>query len=112
MKSAVNYFRGGTKGTAQTAVQAVSKNTFQNADELIAAARPMRDVSVGQQKFVNGNGPEIFRSITQGGAILPSGAVRMPDGTIISNYHASSTGVYTIFVNKGPGNIIKIRINP
>jgi hypothetical protein len=64
-----------------------------------------------KQGKITGNGNSIFDAITQGGQSLPSGAVRMPNGTIIFKHVSVTTGEFTIDINAG-GNLYKIRINP
>lgn len=60
---------------------------------------------------VRGNGEAIFKEITKGGQALPSGYVKMTDGTIIGKHIATSTGQFTIDINQA-GQVFKIRVNP
>ncbi|MBK1442511.1 RHS repeat-associated core domain-containing protein [Parapedobacter sp. ISTM3] len=106
----IKYFRllqaakGGTK----------LLNQFNSAESLIKAAQPTfgKALKHGElQGFVKGNADAIFKSITNGGTVLPSGAVQMSNGTIINMYNATSTGARTLFINT-PSQIYKIRITP
>ena len=65
------------------------------------------------QAFTRGNGEAIFEILTQGGQKLPSGAVRLPDGTEIFKHISKTTGEFTLDINKA-GQLYKImiRINP
>jgi hypothetical protein len=64
-----------------------------------------------QQATITGNGNAIFNAVTQGGRLLPSGAVEMANGTIIFQHISSTTGDFTLDINSG-GQLYKIRINP
>ena len=52
---------------------------------------------------------EIFQSISQGGQRIGKNSFRLPDGTIITKYSSSTTGVPTIHINK-QGQLFKIRV--
>jgi hypothetical protein len=59
---------------------------------------------------VTGDGEAIFRAVSQGGETLSNGYVKMADGTIVGSHIASSTGEFTIDVNRA-GQIFKIRVS-
>ncbi len=64
-----------------------------------------------QQATIQGNGPDIFRALSQGGQTLSSGAVRLPNGTVIFSHISTTTGEFTLDINAA-GQIYKIRIGP
>jgi len=87
-------------------------NQFNSADSLIKNAGDLTRLKGGvKMGTVTGNGEAIFRAISNGGQMLPSGYVKMADGTIIGKHVASSTGEFTIDINQA-GQIYKIRVNP
>ncbi|MFZ4863991.1 hypothetical protein ACL9RF_17625, partial [Sphingobacterium sp. Mn56C] len=99
-----NAAKGGTK----------LLNQFNSAESLIQGAQSTfgKALKHGElQGFVKGNADAIFKSITNGGTALPSGAMQMSNGNIIRMYNATSTGAPTIFINT-PSQIYKIRITP
>lgn len=81
-----------------------------NADDLISAAKELKRLKGGvRQGRVIGNIDEIFQSISQGGQRIGKNSFRLPDGTIITKYSSSTTGVPTIHINK-QGQLFKIRV--
>jgi len=87
-------------------------NQFNSAESLIQNAGSLTRLKGGvKMGTVTGDGEAIFKAITNGGETLPSGYVKMADGTTIGKHIAGSTGQFTIDVNQA-GQIIKIRVNP
>jgi RHS repeat-associated protein len=84
-------------------------NQFNSAESLIQGAGKLSRVKGAQQGFVKGNVDDLFKSITQGGKQLAPNRVQLPNGTIITKYSSSTTGVPTLQINKG-NQIFKIRI--
>ncbi len=84
-------------------------NQFNSAESLIDGATNLTKVKAGIQGFVKGDGPSIFKAITNNGKKQVNGTILMQDGTIIFNHFSTKTGVYTININKA-GQIYKIRI--
>lgn len=84
-------------------------NQFNSAESLIQGAGKLSRVKGARQGFVKGNVDDIFKSITQGGKQLAPNRVQLPNGTIITKYFSSTTGVPTLQINKG-NQIFKIRI--
>ena len=77
------------------------KQIYKNADDLISAAKELKRLKGGvRQGRVIGNIDEIFQSISQGGQRIGKNSFRLPDGTIITKYSSSTTGVPTIHINK------------
>lgn len=60
---------------------------------------------------IRGDGEAIFKALTQGGKKLPSGAIKLPDGTKLFKHLSKKTGEFTLNINKA-GKLYKIRINP
>ena len=88
----------------------VLKQIYKNADDLISAAKELKRLKGGvRQGRVIGNIDEIFQSISQGGQRIGKNSFRLPDGTIITKYSSSTTGVPTIHINK-QGQLFKIRV--
>jgi len=83
-------------------------SSLNNVDELIAAGTKMPKVKAGQQISVSGNIDDIFNSLSKGGQKINPNQVRLPDGTLITKYSATS-GSPTLQINKG-GQIIKVRV--
>jgi len=83
--------------------------TYENVDELIAAAGKLTRVKGAQQGFVRGNADRIFQKLTEGAKQISAKSFQLWDGTIITKYRSSTTGVATIQINKA-GQIFKIRI--
>ena len=109
-------FGGGSKirvalNTVDDAAKTSTKllNQFNSAESLIQGAGSLTKVKAGLQGFVKGDGPSIFKAITQGGTKQANGTILMQDGTTIFNHFSTKTGVYTIDINKA-GQIYKIRI--
>jgi hypothetical protein len=87
-------------------------NQYNSVDSLIQDAGTLSKLKGGKlMGTVTGDGQAIFNAITQGGQTLPSGYVKLADGTIIGKHIATSTGEFTIDINVG-GKIFKIRVNP
>jgi RHS repeat-associated protein len=87
-------------------------NQFNSADSLIQNAGALTRLKGGKlMGTVTGDGEAIFKAVSQGGQTLPSGFVKMADGTIIGKHIATSTGEFTIDINKA-GRSFKIRVNP
>jgi len=87
-------------------------NQFNSAESLIQGAGNLTKVNAGLQGFVKGDGPSIFKAITQGSVGATSrGGIIMKDGTTLFNHFSTKTGVYTIDINKA-GQMYKIRITP
>lgn len=97
--------------TTKTVVKTGMKllNQFNSAESLIKGAGILTKVKGGMQGFVKGDGPSIFKAITNGGTRQANGTILMKDGTTIFNHFSTKTGVYTIDINKA-GQIFKIRI--
>ncbi len=87
-------------------------NQFNSAESLIQNAGSLTKLKGGvKMGTVTGDGEGIFKAISNGGQTLPSGYVKMADGTIVGKHIAGSTGQFTIDVNQA-GQIFKIRVNP
>jgi hypothetical protein len=100
----------GPANAAETAPMLL--NQFNSADSLILNAGTLTTLKGGSlMGTVTGDGDAIFNAISQGGQTLSSGYVKMADGTIIGTHIATSTGQFTIDINKA-GQIFKIRVNP
>lgn len=90
--------------------KSTKKQIYKNADDLISAAKELKRLKGGvRQGRVIGNIDEIFQSISQGGQRIGKNSFRLPDGTIITKYSSSTTGVPTIHINK-QGQLFKIRV--
>lgn len=62
------------------------------------------------QGFIKGDANAIFKAITNGGKTMPSGAVKMPNGTFIKLYQSTSRGLNELHINT-PSQMYKIRVN-
>ena len=101
----------GIKGVNAAKTGTKMLNQFNSAESLIQGAGKLDRLSGGvRQGFVKGDADAIFKSITNGGTALPSGAMKMADGTFIKLENASS-GFRTIYINT-PSQYYKIRITP
>lgn len=90
--------------------KSTKKQIYKNADDLISTAKELKRLKGGvRQGRVIGNIDEIFQSISQGGQRIGKNSFRLPDGTIITKYSSSTTGVPTIHINK-QGQLFKIRV--
>ena len=88
----------------------VKKQVYKNADDLISAAKGLTRLKGGvRQGRIVGNIDDIFLSLSQGGQRIGKNSFRLSDGTIITKYSSSTTGVPTIHINK-QGQLFKIRI--
>jgi hypothetical protein len=86
-------------------------NQFNDVDSLIQNAGKLARLKGGKlMGTVTGDGEAIFRAVSQGGETLSNGYVKMADGTIVGSHIASSTGEFTIDVNRA-GQIFKIRVS-
>jgi hypothetical protein len=89
-------------------------NQFNSAESIIEAAGPTFTIVLKHgelQGFITGDANVIFKSITNGGTTLPSGAVKMSNGTFIKFYQSTSRGVNDLLIHT-PTQNYKIRINP
>jgi len=83
-----------------------------SVDDLLDMSSNAKKLKGGKvQKVIQGDGESMFKSIAQGGDELASGAVKLPDGTIVNKHISTTTGQVTIDVNRG-GSIYKIRVDP
>jgi hypothetical protein len=53
----------------------------------------------------------LYKAISQGGTRQANGTILMEDGTTLFNHYSTTTGVYTIDINKA-GQIYEIRVTP
>lgn len=81
-----------------------------SVDDLIATGTKMPKVKGATQLSVKGNVDDIFNSLSKGGKFVKSNQIKLPDGTLITKYSSSTTGVPTLQINQG-GKLYKIRIN-
>ena len=101
-----------------SAIRGNPKRVIKGADDLIEAGGKMIRGKGGVRRTQNpvvGNADEVFETITKGGTRRQSGAIQMPDGTIIKKYPSTTTGgMPTIKIDKSPigGGQFKIRIKP
>jgi hypothetical protein len=103
---------GKVDDVAGLAAKAKLLNQFNSAESLIQNAGSLTRLKGGVNiGTVMGDGEAIFNAISKGGQTLPSGYVKMADGTIIGRHIATSTGQFTIDINQA-GQIFKIRVNP
>jgi len=105
---------GKVEDVAELAAKAGPKllNQFNSVESLIQNAGSLTRLKGGvNMGTVMGDGEAIFSAISKGGQTLPSGYVKMADGTIIGRHIATSTGQFTIDINQA-GQIFKIRVNP
>ncbi|MCB9309914.1 MAG: hypothetical protein H6567_07655 [Lewinellaceae bacterium] len=107
----VKYLGRGLAYLRATKTSTKLLNQFNSAESLIEGAGNLTKVKAGMQGFVKGDGPSIFKAITNGGTLSPKGYYTMPNGTVISKYFSSTSGDFTIFINQG-SNAFKIRIIP
>ena len=84
-----------------------------NVDDLLDAAGSFKGkkTKIGENTM-EGNVDDVFKTITEGGDVLESGAVRMPDGRVIHQHPSTSTGQNTITVDEVGQKQKKIRFNP
>lgn len=83
---------------------------FNSVESLILGAGKLSRIKGAQQGFVRGNPDAIFKSISKEGREISPNRVLLPDGTIITKYISSTTGVSTLQINKD-GRLFKIRID-
>jgi RHS repeat-associated protein len=87
-----------------------SNKIFKTVDDLISRAGKLDRLKGGvKQGTVKGNVNKVFKSISKGGRQIEPNRFQLPDGTIITKYPSSTTGVPTIGINKG-GVLYKIRV--
>ena len=87
-------------------------NQFNSAESLIQGAGNLTKVKAGMQGFVKGDGPSIFKAITNDGTLQSNGQYLMKNGMQIGNHLSRTTGVYTIHITPTVGKMVKIRITP
>ena len=88
-------------------------NQFNSYKSLIDYARPTFGDNLKNgvlQGFIKGDADAIFKAITNIGETLPSGVVKMPDGTFIKLYESKSRSMKELFIDS-PSQKYKIRIN-
>ncbi|MCG8340594.1 MAG: hypothetical protein MI674_04995 [Cytophagales bacterium] len=88
-------------------------NQFNSVESLINSStfKQLERSNQVLQTTIKGNGEAIFKTLSQGGQKLPSGAVRLPDGTELFKHISKTTGEFTLDINKA-GQLYKVRINP
>lgn len=94
-------------------LQKSNVNKIKNIDDLIRVAEPTfnKVLKHGEiQGFIKGDASSIFKAITKGGKVLPTGAVKMPDGTYIKLYESKSRELFELHINM-PSQMYKIRVN-
>ena len=98
-------------GKAVTGTKLLSQ--FNSVESIINAStfEQLKRSNQALQAYIRGDGEFIFKILTQGGQKLPSGAVRLPDGTELFKHISKTTGEFTLDINKA-GQIYKVRINP
>ena len=108
----------GVPATTAKVTQTVAKeapkllNQFNSAEGLIQGAGKLQPVTGAMQGFVKGDGNAIFKTLTQNAVgRTANGGHILKDGTILTKYFSSTTGEFTIFINKGTNQMYKIRIN-
>jgi hypothetical protein len=86
-----------------------SKGGISTVDDLIAAGTKMSKIKGATQLSVKGNIDDIFNSLSKGGELIKPNQIKLPNGTLITKYPSSTTGVPTLQINQG-GKLFKIRI--
>lgn len=88
-------------------------NQYNSVESLINAHtfKQLNKANQTLHTIIRGNGEAIFKTLAQGGKRLPSGAVRLPDGTELFKHFSKKTGEFTLNINKA-GKLYKVRINP
>jgi len=89
------------------------KKVIKNVDDLLDAAGKFSKgkTRIGQNT-IKGNIDDVFKTITEGGEVLESGAVKMGDGRFIKKHVSTSTGQSTISVNQKGERLKKVRFVP
>jgi len=100
LKGATNAANSGSK-TVQGEITTI--------DDLIAAGTKMTKIKGATQLSVKGNVDDIFNTLSKGGELIKPNHIKLPDGTLITKYPSSTTGVPTLQVNQG-GKLYKIRV--
>lgn len=95
------------KGFARKSV--ITTSRYNSVEALIEKAGDVRKVKAGLQGFVKGDGEMIFNSLIKDAIKQPNGTYLLRDGTIIFKHRSTTTGIYTIDINKA-GKIYKIRV--
>ena len=89
--------------------KAAAKRGISTVDDLIAAGTKMPKVKGATQLSVEGNVDDIFNSLSKGGELIKPNQIKLPNGTLITKYPSSTTGISTLLINQG-GKLFKIRI--
>ncbi len=86
------------------------KGLIKSVDDLIeAAGKFSRGKTKIGENTIHQNINDVFNTITEGGKVLESGAVKMGDGRIIHKHVSKETGHKTITVNQKGKRLKKIR---
>lgn len=104
----VGIVPGGKK--VKKALDGKFDKVIEGIDDLIDAAGSFsgRKTKIGENT-IQGNVDDVFKTVTEGGEALESGAVRMGDGRIISQHVSTSTGERTISINQEGQKLKKVR---
>jgi hypothetical protein len=86
-----------------------AKGGISTVDDLIAAGTKMSKIKGATQLSVKGNIDDIFNSLSKGRELIKPNQIKLPNGTLITKYPSSTTGVPTLQINQG-GKLFKIRI--
>ena len=83
---------------------------IKNVDDLIDAAGKFGKgkTKIGENT-IKGNVNDVFNTISEGGELLESGAVKLSDGRVINKHVSSSTGQSTISINQEGQRLKKVR---
>ena len=84
-------------------------SSINNVDDLLFVTRKMTHIKGARQGFIQGNINKIFNSITRGGNQIGPNRFQLPDGTMVTKYTSTTSGISTLQVNKN-GKLFKIRI--
>jgi hypothetical protein len=102
INAGLSFSVGEAIGTAITAKMSV--------DKLINSAGKLERLKGGvRQGTINGNIDDIFNSVTKGGKQIAPNRFKLSDGTFVTKYPSSTTGVPTIGINQG-SQLYKIRV--
>ncbi len=87
-------------------------NQYNSVESMLGSVQDFQQLKGGVlQGSLRGNGESIFGAISQQGTRLSSGAIQLPNGTVLFKYFSSTTQEFSIFI-KHAGQNFKIRINP
>ena len=88
-------------------------NQFNSVESLISSStfKQLGRSNKVLQTTIKGNGNNIFKTLSHGGQRLPSGAMKLSNGTTLFKHISKTTGEFTLDINKA-GQLYKIRINP